>query len=218
MATTGDLIDLVFNVIKDDDYDEDAIQDLLNEGLTYVAAQVLLPSLDTTATVTTGAGQSVALPTDFMRNLYRVAPMLSDTGRWPRIELLNNPGQFRRMIGARLNDPGDAVHAATVLGASLAYWPIPITPQAMDISYYRKPDLLVVDDDIPVCLPEAYHSLLADYACYRLWARIEDGIEGQKVNTKFALDEVARKLAELSLFVDQGQSHPPAPVVAGDFL
>lgn len=220
MSSTGEMIEEVADIVKDDLYDEDSIQALLNGGLLHVASRVLLPELDTTDTITTDVDVNViALPEDFHRNLYRVDPAPAAMSFRPSIVLVNSPGQLKRLMGVAMFESSADVMAVTLSGkANLMYGPRPIAPQDLMVSYYRKPTQLITDDDVPDCIPAERHHMLVDYACYRIFAKIEDGIEGQKVNTKYHYEELEKFFELLEEETGQGKSMPPATVVAGDFL
>lgn len=217
MATVETLTAQVIDIVKDNAYDEDAVLELLNAGLVDCTSRVLVPDLETSGEVTTSTLNYVLMPDDYQRNLFHVAFAASEN--LPRkIELCNSPAQLMRMTRGMFGQQGANVVAVAPAGkAMLMYAPIPVTAQTLEVHYYRKPDALVDDEDVPV-LPDFCHQALVHFACKALFAIIEDGMEGKKTNTDYHQGRYDDFLIMLEDFFKEGVSRPPATVVRGNFL
>lgn len=208
------MIERVKRVVQDDLYDDDAITELLNAGMMDCAAKVLLPELEHAEDVTTVVSSSfLAFPTDYHRGLFAAK---DSNGRDAAV--YRTFASMLRIWG-RSGETGGSVGAvAPASGGRMTYVPIPADPQTLTIYYYRKPTAMVADDDEPDGLPEDAHKALVHYACKEIFAEMEDGIEGKKVNTNHHESKYLEMLAELDRAVGPLVSHPPAPVCAGDFM
>ena len=215
MSTVEQLIELVARKIDDDGYGDNIIVDFLNDGLLDIATKVLLPVLEEDAIITTILEENlVVLPSDFHRNVFAASPVISS--KIP-IRVLNSAGQMKRKYN-RLDNTGDVAHIAIHKG-QLIYQPIPIIVQEMIIFYYRVPDNLEDDDDTGlIALPANFHKLLVEYACQQIFSEIEDGIDGNKVNTLYHERRYEKGLIDLQTFIKDGQSLPDPPIVKGNFL
>jgi len=218
MATAGELIEEISDTVLDDRYDDDAIIKLLNKANLYVASVAFLPDLETSATVTTLAGlSSVPLPEDFHRNLFNVsaADPIANSGK---IKLFGSVAAMVPQFRGTLDKVGTRVVAAARYRKELTYALIPETPEVLNIRYYRVPAIMETDLDEPEGIPDAFHDILIHRVCYNLFSKIEDGTEGDKVNTKFHYGQMTSLMESLTLFIKDGMSFPDAPVVAGEFL
>lgn len=178
------LISAVENIIQDSSYTSEDITDLINEAVSAVAKGVEvpgelgitspLPDLYATADVTlTDSARSVSLPADYQRGLFNVYGT-------QHIPLMDSFARFIKRYPAL--ETGDSVEACVVHGKSLFYHPA--VSGTVNVSYYKKPDTLTTDSDEPTCIPDHLHRrLLVSFACREIFNRIEDGIEGQKINT-----------------------------------
>jgi hypothetical protein len=95
-------------------------------------------------------------------------------------------------------DHSGPVSEVTIRGGDLYYQGIPGVPTELTLFYYRKPTLLVdydpsgedgeagdLADDIPDGIPEPFQKgLLVNYACKEIFDEIEDGMDGEKLNTQ----------------------------------
>ena len=215
----GEIVDEIIDIIQDGSYDADAILVMVNKAMGWVASKILLPDLDMVGAVTTVTTGNVApLPADFQRNLYRVAPRAVDAGTANKIKLYTSPGQLYWAYGSAAVDSVLWVTGAAQRGHSLLYAGIPSPAQVMDVFYYRKPVDMVSDADVPDGLPDDFHDILVSRACFMLYSRIEDGVEGPHIDTKFHSSQVDIRMDELEKFVKHGVSLPPAPIVRGEFL
>lgn len=205
MPTLEELRNFVLKTVQDPSVTVDTVDVLLNEGLNYVAEEVLLPALEKTGTVLSEAGFTVDLPADFGRELYACVV----AGQQDPPQVLSSMGLLRERV-PDLDwdaDPGGDVQYATTRGLELFYYPAPDIGTTMTLSYYRKPTLMVQDTDTPEGIPEGMQrKLLCSYALVELYDDIEDGLEGPKTNTTRHENKLEAALFKLKEQIKKGQS------------
>jgi hypothetical protein len=191
MATTNELVDLVSDIIQDSSYSDATILSYLNRGLRAIAGGVIvyypdgskalsspLPNLATTSDITTTTAAYVALPSDYSRELY--AAVNSGTGVMLFIEdaFLAFLRKYPKL------DRSSSVHEVSINGTSLYYQGIPSTAETITLYYHEAPTALTAGTGTPSCLPvHLQEDLLANYVAWKIYDQIEDGVEGQKINT-----------------------------------
>jgi hypothetical protein len=80
-------------------------------------------------------------------------------------------------------EAGD-VETIAIEGSLLYYQKIPSEVQTLTLLHRRKPAVLALDTDIPEGIPEHLHrAVIVPKAAINGFDMIEDGIEGEKVNT-----------------------------------
>lgn len=204
MATLAELRSYVQQTVDDPSFDAAYIDMLINEALVDVSMKVLLPDLESSTTIQTVVDANLTpLPADLQRNLYRCLGE-QDITVLSSVELL-----LRRVP----DDPTDwttgAVEFVTRSQDNLFYYPAPAEAKDLVIYYYTVPTPLTLEDDTPDVLPGNLHrKLLCSYACKEMFDDIEDGLEGQKVNTARHESRYFQALAELEAQIKQGQSRP----------
>jgi len=204
----SDLIDEVIDIVHDPLLGETQIKHLLNEGYeqSLYSTTDPLPDLETQGTVMTVLNEAfTVLPDDYLRNLNWVYDITTDA----RVTLLGSL-QLLKIKYPGLAKTGNIEHAAVSLN-KLYYQGIPSVKRELSINYFRKPTLMANDRDEPNMLPAHLHRrLLVNYACKELFARIEDGMDGKKVNTGYHAQEYDRAFADLTLWIIPRASEPPA--------
>ena len=213
----SDLIADVQDVIQDDAYGEDEIMPLLNRAMTLISNKVLLPELEAYADITTVANtQSVALPANYHRELFKVKSAV-----YKDIPIFTSPARLFDACGLALEGmAGDVQAVAITPGQTLFLYKVPSTAQTLTVWYFRKPLDMAADVDDPDGLPEQFHDMLSNFACWKLFDKIEDGIEGKKVNADHYMGLWLDALTiGLPSFVEGlGVSRRKAPTVRGEFL
>lgn len=173
--------DEVENLVDDPSFDPDTIDSYLNQMLTYSAGLVNLPTLKRISTVDTIVGQAYAsisgLDGGFSGVLRRVK---NDEGKEPRI--FSNLESLLDVYPTMVEE--GAVEAVALEGSTLWYQKIPLSAETLLLLYFQNPSTLVGGGDSPGDIPEHLHrKLLVHGAAYMMFDQIEDGIEGEKVNT-----------------------------------
>ncbi len=184
--------------VQDDSFTLDEnILPLINEALGEAAFWFCHEELNQRAEITALADPSVSMPADFHHNLYRVVNLS-----------FNRPVSIRTNIDV-LEDLYEGITTrgviedVAVVGTELFFKPGLIsatTPQDLKLFYYKKPDELIEGDMAlaPGWLPEQFHrGMVVNYVLKELFALIEDGIEGQKVNTEYYQGEYAKAFTKL---------------------
>ena len=193
--TGAELISEVQSIIDDSSFDEETILDLLNDGLSMAAARVDIPGLAELDTVSTStSADNVSLPSTYMRKLEGCYSVTNE-------RTISGPGEMYDYLKFKRKYPsatsGSRVEALAVRGESLFYYPTPTTQEELQLSYYRKPDTLT-ESSSPDIIPEHLQKrLLCAYAAGQIFNKIEDGIEGQKINTENNRNVSMEALAEL---------------------
>lgn len=204
--TATELIAQVSGIVQDTSYTSADILSLINQGRGEIAAEVDLPKLQASATVTTTDDAStVALPTDYHKGLFWVGSVAY------QCRIGRKKGDYHNLLTfmerySTLDEVGQIV-AVCVDGDNLLY-------QGMDddsllLKYYKEIETIVAAPTGtqitgPVELPSHLHSpLLVSYCCREIYSEIEDGIEGQKVNTMYWDAKFNRAMNSLKRYVSE---------------
>jgi hypothetical protein len=188
MATLLQLRTLVSTIIQDDAFTDDMIDAYLNDGVNEIAAGMQstlgdsiippLPKLFTIDTVDTDTVDAyVPMPVTFGRNLQFVAG-----SNGVEIDICNSMIEFSESYPLMDRD-GDVVEVIEY-GGNLYYQGIPTVMDELTVHFYRLPVEMSADSDTPDGIPLSFQKkLLVNFACKEIFNLIEDGIEGQKINT-----------------------------------
>lgn len=208
MATLEDLRDRVSNIILDSQFTDDMIDGYLNDGVLEIAGGLdsafgdfitpPLPNLFTIETVETGSNAYVSMPDTFQRDLVFVADSKA-------IEINISNSWIEFMESNPLLSRTGTIYEVVEQAGSLYYQGIPTDPEELTVHFYRFPVDMVEDGDTPDGIPtHLQKQLLVNYACKEIFALIEDGIEGQQVNTMkyLALFQKALRTLEMSIPAD----------------
>ena len=168
------------NIIQDESYGPEDLDNYLNESIKYAGGLVRLASLKRVGTITFSADSfsvSLANLTDEIIGMITFA--VSSVGtelnihngieellmKYPKLDALGPPKDI-------------ALEHKTL-------WYQPMGDYTVTLIYYTRPSLLLKDSDTPSDFPEHLHrKLFVHGAAYMIYDQIEDGIEdGKKVNT-----------------------------------
>lgn len=204
---TNDLVQRVLDKVDDPSVTAEEVVDLFNFALYKAALLTKLPALDASATVDTVPGSaSVALPSNYLHSVYwigsasqeiRIGRDYYDLGRF--LKAYPDPA---------LAEVGD-VRRAAIKGNNLFYQPSPASADTLTLYFFGKPTTLALGDDGPTCLPEPFQAaILCNYALRDLYARIEEGIEGGKVDTMYHESLYSRGMADLVALYPREEFEP----------
>ncbi len=197
---TSDLLDVIEKKVQDSSFDrEEDFLRLLNDGLLFLAQTYRLPALQATDTVDTEADINyVEMPVDYFSNLYHV---YNDTMKCP-VRLCYTRQTLHRMFVNDFQAQGK-VEAVCCEGRILHYRRVPKDPETLTLEYYTVPDILEDSEaSVPDCIPEGLHSqLLLNFVLWKVFDSIEDGVEGQKINTQYYQQEFAGGIALLQVAI-----------------
>lgn len=173
----------------------DRIPGVVNEAVLAVANApgIVLPGLKALYTSETVLGQAyLTLPDNNAEKLLFVSAVDSGTPISVNNTLEDLLGDY-----PTLTEEGD-VEAVALEGSTLWYHKIPSLATPLLVLYYKKPEVLTLDTDIPSVIPEHLHrKTIVPYAGMILYNLIEDGIEGEKVNTAVQMNFHDQGIIEL---------------------
>jgi len=131
-----ELIDAVKGIVNDPSCTDGLITSLCNTALQVVAGELLLPGLETSATVTVPAGTtSVALPADFHRDLFLARPAVGGQD----IGIMDAAIDIEKMRDA---PSGNQIRGVATVGSRLLVWPAPGADTVLELHYSRRPHTL----------------------------------------------------------------------------
>lgn len=205
------LADRVLGVVKDSSFDETSVVELLNDCAGAVSRRFIIPSLDAASTVTAlSTGSSIPLPANFQRNLY----FCDDGTSFNDIQVCNSKDQLSRYYDPGLTKQATLIRGVAAVRPLLYYAPIPIADTVLTIRYQQKPSAITLstelDDHI---LPYGFTDIWENYVLWKLFSKIEQGMEGQKVDTSYYMNLFVGYMDELSASFKEGVSMP-TPTVA----
>lgn len=205
MATFAELKSRVVTLVDDDGL-IGSYGDFINQGVAEIAGGMQstlgdwitppLPDLLTIGTVDTDTSAAyVNMPTTFQRNL-----QLAVRATGQQVNIANSFIEFTETYPL-LNRSG-IISEVIEHGGKLYYQGIPTSSEEVTVHYYRKPvemdDNIDTPDGIPLHLQI---SLLTNFAAWKAYEFLEDGLEGETPNTQkfMGLFLSAMKTLELSI-------------------
>lgn len=158
--TVTELRDEILAKSQDSSFTLAHIIRFLNQGLQEVSARVQLPALvaiDGTTITTSASANSVALPTDFQRNLYKCHSITRNTD----VKIYSSPAALDKLF-SEVESSGSVIGVCEY-GANLYYQKR--AAEALHIYYMKEPTLLTVGTSQPTDLPmEHVRGLLVNFA------------------------------------------------------
>lgn len=183
------------NLIQDNSFDSDTLNGYIDQSIVYAAANVDIPELKGIDTVDTVPGQAYAtlsgLTGGFSGKLRRV----KDSNKNP-ISIASDLGLIMDVYPL-MDEVGD-VEVVALEGSTLWLQKSPAEAMTLTCLFYRNPATLSTDSAIPSDFPIHLHrQLFVHGSAWLVYDQIEDGIEGEKVNTK----------SQFWLSFDEGNRH-----------
>jgi len=210
------MIDEVLDIVDDPSFDrEDDVLKYLNLGQVSAAAKLLIPGLsdgyDTVATLVDA--YKAPAPADYMKMVHSV----SVVGRPVRL-CRNFADLVQRYEGLSL-DAGE-VGAVVISAGQVFYQLVPAVSVDIELFYYRLPtpmtdSLTSFPDGLGSIMQAAmdnYSQALIHFAASQLYSKIEQGMEGAKVDTQYNFALYNELLAQFNLGHSEEIVHP-APAV-----
>ena len=177
--TLEEIRDEVIVILQDPDWTDDQIDGYINQALSYTADLINLPDLKQVVSVDTVVSQ------DYV-NLTSVSGGFSGNLRKVIKDGIIVYATLEDML-SYYEDDWDAageVESVALEGNILWYQKIPAEAETLILVLYKNPTELVDNDDTIASIPSSLHRLLlAHGAAYLIYNLIEDGIEGEKINT-----------------------------------
>jgi len=179
------------------DMDRDFILAVLNQCNADIASRIDFKELATVDTITFTAGENtISLPSDFHKNL--------DFGRNTTTNRSITVLDSRRIIDRqmdRIDRTGNVILVALDY-PNIYFQYSPSANQAGTIYYHRLPTDLTLDGIFPAYIPAGLtFRIFYNYTIGEMYDVIEDGVEGEKVNTMYHRDQYDKAAAELALFI-----------------
>ncbi len=200
-----DLLEEISTVVQDSSYHDTGLIRRINKAVLEIASGVRVPGLQRVTPPLPNlyveqnidlseASRFVSLPDNYLRDVLRVYD--SDNDR--PVKVMASFQKFLKKSPA--SEPGPDISACVVHGQKLFYFPA--YTKTVKIGFYEKPAALVDDTDEPACLPAHLHrDLIVNYVCSEIFSQIEDGMEGNKVNTSYHDNEFFKAILSLDSFI-----------------
>lgn len=207
MLKASQIADKVLDIVQDPSFDISTVLAELDAFAAHITSRVLFPALEAEAnvvTVTTAA--NVNLPGNFQRNLFHCR---NATGQ--PVTILTSKVQLALRCGNDLAQTGTRTLGVAPAAPLLWYAPIPTAAETLTLSYHRKPDVITPASTLSF-LPDGFDDLAINWACWKLYAKIEQGTEGNKTDTSYYSNLYLGMLEELRLSIPQGVSMPSPPI------
>lgn len=210
------LIDEIVDIILDTSFTREWILDRLNRAMKAVAGKVLLPGLsDGYSSVDTVLGENITpLPDDYHRNIY-----LADVVGVGPVKICQNIG-IMRDFGYNLDLTSGSIECVAPNALSLFYQRVPSTVKTINLRYYRKPvDMEDKDSSFPDAVmanPEIEEDMdkaLTAHVCGKIFARLEQGLEGNKVDTSYYENQFKEAIADIDDVVAKARPRMKPTVV-----
>jgi hypothetical protein len=199
--TFKEIQDEVFVCVKDSSL-ESRIPGIVNDVLQEVVNEVHIPALKTLTTVGTVVGQSYTNLPDRMTG--RLLFVGTETGK-----LAQADGGLSELLedDPTMSTTGDLSKVA-LEGTVLWYISQPLVVTNIVLLIYKEPLSLVADGETASCLPSYIHRDLLVYGAAKvLWNIIEEGIDGEKVNTAVYEGFYQKGLDKLRAWVGKQTNH-----------
>lgn len=171
------------NILVDDSDIANSLGNFINQGVSEIAGGMQsslsemitppLPGLFSIDTVTTNTALAyVDMPSTYQRNL-----QLAVSARGTEIDIADSFIDFTTTYPA-LSRVGNISEVAEQ-GGKIYYQGIPQTSEILTLHFYRKPVIMINDGDVPDGIPEHLQiALLTNFAAWKAYEFLEDGIEG----------------------------------------
>lgn len=205
--TVTEVTTRVLRKMQDDAFDATDVLTALDQCNVEIATILDIKELVTVSEVTfTNSQNNITLPSDFCKNLF--LGYNKTTNR--HLDVYDS----RRILTRRLThlDRAGNVEAICKDGENIFYQKVPAADQTGDVHYHALPDDLASDGEFPSYVPGNFiHRLYYNYAVAQLFDLVEDGIDGEKVNTLYHEDKFNKYLREFELFIGPDPDDPYVP-------
>jgi len=212
MSTLSALCAAIQDILQDSSYTDEVLTPKINAAILGIAAGIRmpdksisppLPDLYTIGTIDTTINAYASLPVDYQRKVCAIVDSSGCRIDAPQGKNYEAFAIFMRDVqNLNLTEVG-SVYMVAVKGKKLYYQGIPTTAQTLGIHYYRKPTVLVDDNDEPDCLPDHLqerlikHKVLADI----FGEGIEDGQDNKGSGTQYHTGQFFEAMTELCDFI-----------------
>ena len=207
----SEIVDEVKLIVNDSSYD-DSIIGYINQAIVQASGEVNLPDLKRVGVATTVNDlmytSLAGLPNGFNGRLSKLLDQ--SIVRYASLEVMLTAIQAQQR---ELTENG-AVEMVALEGKTLWYFPIPKPIQNITCVLFSDPPALVGPEDEPVFLPSTCHRNICIYGAAMMhYTKIEDGIEGDKVNTLHYATLYATGIQQLREWIGRHRVHYSTPVL-----
>lgn len=216
--TGAELAQKIISKVQEPSLTESDVLEIVTDELEALAERILLPGLITSGSVQTDiADDRVDLPSDYHRGLFR-ADYDDDEKEVTvyaneRLLLVDFPAKrlyTGSVYGVCVADAGD----------KLVYRYVPSEQKTIRLRYYKQPGTVTSGDQLPAAVGNTrviIEKYLLHRGCAVIWDGLEDGVDGQKVNTSFHTGRAEFYLEVLDVRINKGVSHKAPPIVRCNF-
>jgi hypothetical protein len=198
-----DLAQVVLHKVQDASYSYDDVLKIFNKCLLRLSGKYLFPKLEIIRDIETDLSGSIPVPADYQKNL-RYAHSITHNHR---VRVFGSVIQLNRHF-SHLDQTG-IVRGLAIRNRRIYYQRIPSSAETIRINYYAYPERMEKRYHKPNFLPvHLVEPLLFNFACAEIYSEIEDGIDGQKINTAYYKAEYANVLVELEQFLGPEEKEP----------
>lgn len=150
----------------------------------------------------------ISLPSDFDHDLFEVFSV-------SQVMKLNIRSNLKAMCALHDADDratGTKIEDVAVENGRLYCLPTGTTDDVLLLKYYRHPTDMLLTTESPSCIPEHLHeSIIVPYILSLKWPLVEDGMEGETVNTSKAISTLTNGIAALMAYY-------PRPSIASPII
>ena len=203
----GEIRAEVYKLVQDAGFATTEVDSAIKECYQFVADAVLIPDLKRIEQVSTVADTPYlslnGLKGGFSGKLRKV---LRWDGASPTVYA--NLEELTKHYTVMTEPEYGNLEAVALEGSTLWYQKIPDPVALVTVLYYQNPSDLIDDDESPDIIPGFLHRpLLVCGPAYILFNRLEDGIDGEKVNTASQLADYTRGLASYRAYIARRRMH-----------
>lgn len=214
-----DLLTELADIVDDPGLSTTTLLLRLNDAQMAIAEDVFLPGLagGVDTVVATSAGMSANVPATYHKRIY-LAKNVTTGGA---VALFDNIGLLARHIqGIPADDNEGDVSALTVHNGKILYQNVPTSDQIISLMFYRLPvAMTAASTSYPdgmagarSAAKEAFDRAILNHAAWKCFERIEQGLDGRKVDTDHYENEFKRAMLEVKSACRDELVLPRAPV------
>lgn len=192
---TGDIVTKVQRRIRDTGYSSTEIKDYINDAQDDALNEYRLPFMQTTQNYTLTAGVSditngTGLPSNYVQALDIVMTSSGREQTLPYVDVREIDNFYPDADDTTIN-PANTPTRWYFYADTIRVFPVPDEAYTLTLRYYKKPTILVGDDDVPE-IPSEFAELLVMGAAYRV-LQVKDNYD-QAAILENKYDEILQKL------------------------
>ncbi len=205
--TYSELVDEVMLMVQDSNrYDE--VLGYVNLALTEATSKVMLPEFKCAGSIETLVDQPYValqtLPGQYIGGVLKIfGESMADVLIYQSLDDMIDGESI-----TNINEVGTTLKAIAVEGSNIWYYPLPEEPVTLAFLYYTTHQVLCCPDDAVTLFPDyIQRKAICARAAEICFEKIEDGIDGVKVNTDAYKLKALEGIQELHEFVGRNRRH-----------